>query len=63
MKTITAKFNSPEFRYEINEDDPAFNNVRVEDVIALAKTMVYVDLFQCTEEEDILRLIEVNISG
>lgn len=60
MKEVIVRF-STENRYEYDEEDPNFKGLSEEQIKGLLKYMLFVDLFQGTPEEDILRLIQVEI--
>jgi len=60
MKVITAQFCQTT-KYEYDENDPVFGDASNEDLEKLFKTVLFTDLFQTTNEEDILPLIKIEI--
>jgi hypothetical protein len=61
-RTITAEFHIV-YKYEVDDIDPAFNEVDRMEIERLAKMMLYIDVFQSMEEQAILDLIEVTIGS
>lgn len=60
MREIEAKFQTTH-KYQINENDPVFEEINDDQLIKLVRSMLFIDVFQSTKEEDILPLIEVTI--